>query len=127
MIFDNENMFFDAVDGAEFASGKESAVIENLGGGDAVDPLFLAVIIAGGEGQLKADITTAKDKDFTEPVELGTFQSAQNAKGLAIKAKVPFGLGRYLKVKLTGTVTGKVTVGLTQNVPNELPQKFPND
>ena len=98
MIFDNENMFFDAVDGAEFASGKESAAIENLGGGDAVDPLFLAVIIAGGEGQLKADITTAKDKDFTDTVELGTFQSAQNAKGLAIKAKVPFGLANAMSV-----------------------------
>ena len=127
MIFDNENMFFDAVDGAEFKAGKESAVIENLGGGDAADPLFLAVIIADGEGQLKADITTAKDKAFTDLVGLGSFQSAQNAKGLAIKAKVPFGLGRYLKVKLTGTVTGKITAGLTQNVPNELPQKFPNE
>lgn len=89
MIFDNETMFFDAVDGAEFASGKESAVIENLGGGDAVDPLFLAVIIAGGEGQLKADITTARIRTSRNPLNLGPSKALRMQRALPSRQRFP--------------------------------------
>lgn len=119
MMFDNENMFFDHVDAAGFASGKESDAMENYFGGDAVDPLFLAVILSGGSGKLTATVSTADDKAFTSPVELATFTGKSSASGLVIKGKLPYGLSKYVKVKISGTATGKVTAGLTQNVPNE--------
>lgn len=119
MMYDNENMFFDHETAADFESGKESEAIENFYGGDAVDPLFLAVTVSGGKGQLEAVVTTADDKAFTTPVEVATFKSKENASGLVIRGKLPYGLSKYIKVKLTGTCTGKVTAALTQNVPNE--------
>lgn len=119
MFYDNENMFFDHVDATEFASGKESDAMENYYGGDAVDPLFLAVTLSGGSGQLTAVVTTADDSAFSTPVEVATFASKADASGLVIKGKLPYGLSKYVKVKITGTATGKVTAALTQNVPNE--------
>ena len=121
MFFDKENMFFDAEAGSGFASGKTSAAILNEGGGDAFNPLFLVVYVNGAAATAAgtAELQTVSDSAFTTPVSLGTFPIKSGALGLAVKAKVPYGMDKYFRLKVTAATTGTITAGLTQTVPNE--------
>lgn len=115
MLFDQENMFFDGA--SAITSG--SNVICNVGGGDAVDPLFLVVHSTAAESSsLSFALQTSDAEGFGTNVVLGTFASKANDKGVLIKAKVPYGAKKYLRLVGTGTPAGKITAGLTQTVPN---------
>ncbi|WP_289051396.1 hypothetical protein [uncultured Acidaminococcus sp.] len=117
MLFDKENMFFDGEAASGFASGKTSPGIYNHGGGDAIAPLYVVVQLAGGSGKLDVTVQTATNSDFSDAVDLATFFGAKDDKGIVTKAYLPYGCKDYVRIKLTGTATGKVTAGLTDIVP----------
>lgn len=117
MLFDKENMFFDGEAASGFASGKTSPGIYNQGGGDAIAPLYVVVQLAGGSGKLDVTVQTASKSDFSDAVDLATFFGAKDAKGVVTKAFLPYGCKDYVRIKITGTATGKVTAGLTDIVP----------
>lgn len=117
MLFDKENMFFNGEAASGFASGKTSPGIYNQGGGDAIAPLYVVVQLAGGSGKLDCTVQTATNSDFSDAVDLATFFGAKDDKGIVTKAYLPYGCKDYVRIKLTGTATGKVTAGLTDIVP----------
>jgi hypothetical protein len=115
MIFDQENMFFDnAITGGN--------VIANVGGGDAHDPLFLVVAattaLTAGTGGATAALETSDAEDFATKETLGTYTLAASTKGLLVRAKVPYGMKKYVRLTLTGVTAGAITAGLTETVPN---------
>lgn len=114
MIFDQENMFYDKT-----KTVATSNVIANVGGGDAVDPLFLAVCSDAAEtAALSFVLETSDQEGFGAKDTLATFTSAANAKGLIIAAKVPYGAKAFLRLTCAGTPKGNITAGLTETVPN---------
>lgn len=117
MLFDKENMFFDGEAASGFANGKASPAVYNQGGGDAIAPLYVAVELTGGNGKLDVTVQTADDAAFGTPVDLATFFGKANDSGLVCKAFVPYGCKQYIRLKIAGTATGKVTAGLTDVVP----------
>ena len=117
MLFDKENMFFDGEAASGFASGKTSPGIYNHGGGDAIAPLYVVVQLAGGSVKLDCTIQPATQSNFSAAVALATFFGAEDDKGIVTKAYLPYGCKDYVRIKLTGTATGKVTAGLTDIVP----------
>ena len=119
MLFDKENMFFDGEAASGFASGKASPGIYNQGGGDAVAPLYVVVQLAGGSGKLDCTVQTASKSDFADATDVATFFGKTVDKGIVTKAFLPYGCKEYIRIKLSGTATGKVTAGLTDVVPIE--------
>lgn len=117
MLFDKENMFFDGEAASGFASGKTSGVVYNQGGGDAIAPLYVAVELTGGTGKLDVLVQTDSDEKFASAVDLATFYGKAGDSGLVCKAYLPYGCKEYVRVKISGTATGKVTAGLTDVVP----------
>lgn len=119
MLFDKENMFFDGEAASGFASGKTSPGIYNQGGGDAIAPLYVVVQLAGGSGKLDCTVQTASKADFADATDVATFFGKTGDKGIVTKAFLPYGCKEYIRIKLSGTATGKVTAGLTDVVPIE--------
>ncbi len=117
MLFDKENMFFDGEAASGFAEGKTSEAVFNQGGGDAIAPLYVAVELTGGTGKLDVTVQTASDKGFSDSADLATFFGKASDSGLVCKAYLPYGCKEYIRVKISGTATGKVTAGLTDVVP----------
>lgn len=112
MIFDQENMFFDK-------AITDGNVIANVGGGDAHDPLFLVVAATTAlTGDGSAALETSDTEDFSEKTVLGTYTLAGSAKGLLVRAKVPYGMKKYVRLTLDGVTAGAITAGLTETVPN---------
>lgn len=122
MIFDQQNMFFDKA-----TDLTKSNVLANVGGGDPADPLFLAVFTdaalsgASTEGKAASAATfaleTSDTEDFATKVVLATYEAPAGKKGLIIKAKVPYGMKKFVRLVGAGS-GGKVTAGLTETVPN---------
>lgn len=119
MLFDKENMFFDGEAASGFASGKASPGIYNQGGGDAIAPLYVVVQLAGGSGKLDCTVQTDSNSDFADATDVATFFGKTGDKGIVTKAFLPYGCKEYIRIKLSGTATGKVTAGLTDVVPIE--------
>lgn len=119
MLFDKENMFFDKEAASGFSTGKVSPAIFNQGGGDAIAPLYIVVQLTGGTGKLDVLVQTDSDEKFGSAVDLATFYGKAGDSGIVTKAFVPYGCKEYVRVKITGTATGKVTAGLTDIVPVE--------
>lgn len=115
MIFDQENMFYDKA----ITAGN---IIANVGGGDAHDPLFLVVaattaLTVGTDGG-SAALETSDDEAFTAKTTLASYTLAASTKGLLVKARVPYGMKKYVRLTLTGVTAGAITAGLTETVPN---------
>ena len=119
MLFDKENMFFDKEAAGGFATGKTSPGIFNQGGGDAIAPRYVVVQLTGGTGKLDVLVQTDSDEKFISPVDLATFYGKASDSGIVTKAFLPYGCKDYVRLKITGTATGKVTAGLTDVVPIE--------
>lgn len=117
MIFDQQNIFLDNA-----AHSAASNVIANVGGGDAADPLFL-VASAGTalttSGTITLSLQTCDAEGFgSGVVTLASYTLPASVKGLLVKAKIPYGAKKFLKVAVSGATGGKLTVGLTETVPN---------
>lgn len=123
MIFDQQNMFFDNFAGSEITTGGvNSDIIANVGGGDAHNPLFLVIAaptaLAGGP--FTAELQTADAEAFTSAVTLATY-SVPAAGGVLVKAKLPYGLKKFVRLNIKGTTAGTagtLSAGLTENVDN---------
>ena len=122
MVYDVENKFFDEVAGTQFGTtAKNSDIVVNGEGGQAVDPLNLVVTASAPIGTvLTVVLQTADVEAFTGAVDLGTYTTVSGAKGILVKAKVPYGAKKYLRLKVTGaaavTGTAKVNAGLVADV-----------
>lgn len=116
MIFDQENIFFDAT-----TDLSESNVIANVGGGDAANPLFLVVVAVGaGLPDTTFTLETSNDEEFSDSTELGSFTTPEeDDAGVVIRAKVPYGAKKFLRLTCSSTsVESTVTAGLVEDVPN---------
>lgn len=124
MLYDKQNIYSDKIAGTTIsATATYSDVIANVGGGDAVDPLFLfiAAPTAITGYAVTATLQTSADEAFTSPVDLAAYTLPKDTKGVLIKDKVPYGMLKYSRIKYVGagTVTGgKVFAALTETVPN---------
>lgn len=124
MLYDKQNIYSDKIAGTTIsASASYSDVIANVGGGDAVDPLFLfiAAPTAITGYAVTATLQTSADEAFTSPVDLKAYTLPKDTKGVLVKDKVPYGMLKYSRIKYVGagTVTGgKVFAALTETVPN---------
>lgn len=105
MIFDGENLFFNAKDcsGAALVSD-----VVKVGVGESYEPMKFFLAVAGTtEKTATVELQTSKDEAFSNPVTLATFS------GLPISAPVPRGNLGYLRVNMTkAPSSGKVTAGL---------------
>ena len=123
MIFDQQNMFFDKYDGTNITTGGvNSDVIANVGGGDAHNPLFLVIAAptALNGGPFTAALQTDDAENFDSAVTLATY-NVPAAGGVLVKAKLPFGLKKFIRLNVKGTAAGTagtLTAGLTENVDN---------
>lgn len=116
MIFDQENMYLDK---AAISGSTTSNVLFNLGGGDAVDPLFLvAVATEPLSGAATAKLETSDTEGFEAATTLGEYSLAGAAKGILLKAKLPYGMKKYSRLVVEGATSGVLTAGLTATVPN---------
>ena len=124
MIFDQQNIYSDSVNANTMsATATYSDVIANVGGGDAVDPLFLFITaptaITGYA--VTATLQTSANEAFTSPVDLAAYTLPKDTKGVLVKDKVPYGMLKYSRIKYVGAgaVTGgTVLAALTETVPN---------
>ena len=124
MVFDHENMFLDGVAGTTYGTtAKYSDVIANTSGGDAINPLALVFAIteaALAGGALTVVLQTSDTEAFTVATDVATYAVATGAKGIAIGARLPYGLKKYLRLKITGAaaVTGacKITSGIVADI-----------
>lgn len=123
MIFDQQNMFFDKYAGTSITTdGVNSNVIANVGGGDAHNPLFLVIAAptALRGGPFTAALQTNDSESFGSAVTLATYD-VPAAGGVLVKAKLPFGLKKFIRLNVKGTAAGTggtLTAGLTENVDN---------
>lgn len=123
MIFDQQNMFFDKYAGTSITTGGvNSDVIANVGGGDAHNPLFLVIAAptALEGGPFTAALQTDDAENFSSAVTLATY-NVPAAGGVLVKAKLPFGLKKFIRLNVKGTAAGTagtLTAGLTENVDN---------
>lgn len=112
MIFDAENMFCDkksAVSAAAFYSD----IVENSGGGDAYNPAFLFITVGGGNaaGRLEIALETSDTEDFKTTINVASYEI------LPVKSKLPSGLKKFMRLKLTSTFTaGKITAALVRDI-----------
>lgn len=124
MLYDKENIFHN--NASSLGNGD---VIANVGGGDAANPLFLVVHLASTQtAKLKFTLQTSADEAFTSPVDLAVYETPVGAKGFAVKAKLPYGVLKYLRVVSAlndstegAALVGKVFAALTENVENWKP------
>lgn len=114
MKFDQENLYFDAK-----ATIATSDVIANVGGGDAVNPLFLVIHSDAKEtSSLTFALQTSDDESFATNTVLATYATPANGTGLLVRDKVPYGMKAFSRLVGTGTPKGKITAGLVEDVPN---------
>lgn len=112
MIFDQQNIFFDNA----ITNGN---VIANVGGGDAHDPLFLAVVCNTVlDKATTATLQTSDVEAFTTSTTLATYTLPATKLGLILAAKLPYGMKKFVRLTLSGATTGAITAGLTPTVPN---------
>ena len=124
MKYDKQNIYADKVAATTIsATPSYSDVIANVGGGDAVDPLFLfiAAPTALAGYAVTATLQTSATEAFTTPVDLASYTLPKDTKGVLLKDKVSYGMLKYSRIKYVaaGAVTGGVLfAALTETVPN---------
>lgn len=105
MIFDAENMFYDAKD---LTTGSVESNVLSVGPGEAGCPLILYAQNGGtGSGTLSLELKTSETEDFSDSTTLATFTE------FPVKAPLPRGNKGYLKLVAASTYTaGTITAGL---------------
>ena len=119
MIFDQQNMYLDkkTISGTTTTSD----VLYNMGGGDAHDPLFLAIMATTGlatSGTITAVLETSDAETFSPKTTLASYTLPASTKGILVKAKLPYGMKKYSRLVINGATAGVLTAGLTATVPN---------
>lgn len=120
MIYDYENMFLHKVDASDYGTTPAySDVVANGGGGSAYDAPFLVMEATGAAtagGNLTVDLQTSDTEAFTTAVDVASYTVPSGSQGRVIVARLPYGLKKYLRLKLTGSasITGDavLTAGL---------------
>lgn len=112
MIRDAENTFCKDLDlTAQTATATYSDVI-NVGGGDAVNQMYLYVGApkALQDGTLTLVLQTSDKEDFPSDNtnDLGTYTISKD-KGEKVKARLPIGCKKYLRLKLSATLDASKT------------------
>ena len=118
MIFDQENMLLDKV---AISGETTSNVIYNMGGGDAHDPLFLAIMATTAlatSGTITAALETSDAEAFGTKTTLASYTLPASTKGILVKAKLPYGMKKFIRLVVTGATSGELSAGLTETVPN---------
>lgn len=116
MIFDQENMLLDKV---TISGETTSDVIFNMGGGDSHNPLFLVVSATKVlSGEATAKLETSDAEDFGQKTTLATYTLAGATLGVLLKAKLPYGIKKYIRLVVSGATSGELTAGFTETVPN---------
>lgn len=124
MIFDKENLFLDKAAITNYGTAaKYSDVVVNEGGGNAYDPPFLAFCVTGAAtagGALTVVVQTSDTEAFTTATDLVTHVIPVGAQGPVLQARMPYGLKKYMRLKLTGAaaMTGNavITSGLVTDI-----------
>lgn len=113
MIYDAENTFMWKKD---LSTGTTSDVVANSGGGDAYDPLFLAVTVNSAlDKDATVTISTDDDAAMGSPKTLGSLTVSKD-EGSKASVKIPHGMKKYLKLSVTGAATGVLTAALVIDV-----------
>lgn len=111
MIFDKQNMFFDAA----ALSATPASDIVHVGEGEAADPMTLHVSVANAKANAAytVKIKTAKELSagaLKAPVVLGTYTA------MPLNVKVPRGNLGYLQLEVTtDDKQGAITAGLVMD------------
>lgn len=100
MRLDKENIFFEKP-AAELVDGVLGDVIA-MGGGDSINPMWLYVGPKLESGSVALTLETADDEEFSEAVTLGSFTLDEKA---PVRAKVPLGVKKYLRIKASESST----------------------
>lgn len=100
MRLDKENIFFEKP-AAELVDGALGDVIA-MGGGDSINPMWLYVGPKLESGSVALTLETADDEAFSEAVALGSFTLDEKA---PVRAKVPLGVKKYLRIKASESST----------------------
>lgn len=125
MIRDSQNTFCKELNlAAQTATASLTDVIFT-GGGDAVNQMYLvvAVPVALQDGTLTVTLQTSDTENFAIPKDLGTF-TVPKAIGIPVKARLPIGCQKYLRLKLVANLdatktslgNGKITAFLAYDV-----------
>lgn len=113
MKFDQQNMFYD-----DTSTISTSNVIANVGGGDAVNPLFIVIHSDGTEAAARTfTLKTSDAENFATSTTLQTI-TTKAAKGIIYAGKLPYGLKKYIRLESAATPTGNITAGLVEDVEN---------
>ena len=118
MIFDQQNMYLDK---KTISGNTTSDVLYNMGGGDAHDPLFLAIMATTNlatSGTITAVLETSDAEAFGTKTTLASYTLPASTKGVLVKAKLPYGMKKYSRLVISGATAGVLTAGLTATVPN---------
>lgn len=119
MIRDAENLFIDKVAGTTYGtSAKYSNIVANGGGGSAYESPFLAVnvsVAALAGGNLGIVVQTDDAEAFSAPQDIATYTVPAESKGDVLAERLPFGLKKFIRLKVTGSAAitaGVITAGL---------------
>ncbi len=127
MIRDAQNTFCkDLAVSAFDADAEYTNIIDGTAAGDAVNQMYLMIAntTALKDGTLTATLQTCALEDFSaDVVDLGAYEVAKT-KGVRVRARVPIGCLRYLRVQLVSTLdlnktslgAGAVTAALVYDV-----------
>lgn len=120
MIYDYENMFLHKKAASTYGTtAAYSDIVVNGAGGAAYEAPFLVMEVTGAAtagGNLTVVLQTSATEAFSTAIDKATFAVPSGSKGRVIAARLPVGLKKYLRLKLTGSasITGaaKITAGL---------------
>ena len=116
MIFDQQNLFYDAK--ALTGTAVSSNVVANGAGGDAVNPLWVAIKMKTAvSSAATAALKTSDSEDMSGAVTLTTVNIATTTKSLNFK--LPQGCKKFLTLDIaagTALTTGNITAGLVSDV-----------
>ena len=125
MIWDYENMFLVKKAGTTYGTTATVSdnVVSNGNGGNAYESAFVVIAVtdaATAGGNLTVDLETSDAENFGTKTDLDSYYIPTGSKGVVVKARVPFGAKKYLRLELTGSasVTGscKISAGLVKDV-----------
>ena len=126
MIFDNEALFLNKKAASTYGTtaAYSDNVVANGAGGDAYEACFLAIVVseaATAGGNLTIVLQTSDAEAFgSGVVDAATYSVPIGAIGEVVKARLPVGMKKYMRLKLTGSASvtgdGKITAGLVMDV-----------
>ncbi len=113
MIYDAENTFMWK---QNLATSTASDVVANSGGGDAYDQLFLAALVnAALDKDATLTLQTSDTASMASPTTLCTLPVTKD-EGSRASVKIPHGMKKYMRIIVTGAVSGTLTAALVTDV-----------